>query len=89
MDIAYPFVPKSNARLKPGHFWPIKLSNSKYACGIVLDVPKEKGLYTTRMFYAGLLDWIGDSKPTARAGNGRYQIQGFYLLPILWQGLQP
>jgi len=67
MDIAYPFVPKSNARLRPGHFWPIKLSNSKYACGIVLDVPKEKGLYTTRMFYAGLLDWIGDSKPTANS----------------------
>ena len=63
--ITYPFVPKSNSRLQPGHFWGIKLSNGKYACGIVLDVPRTKGAYNTRNFYAGLLDWVGDSKPTA------------------------
>ena len=67
MEVAYPFIPKSNARLKPGHFWPIKLSNEKYACGIILDVPKERGLYKTKVFYAGLLDWVGSSKPTVES----------------------
>ncbi len=63
MDISYPFIPKSNAKLKPGHFWPVKLSNGKYACGVVLAVP-QGGTYSTRHFYVGLLDWVGDSKPT-------------------------
>ena len=64
MDITYPFIPKSNSKLRPGHFWPIKLSSGQFACGIVLSVPTEKGLYNTRSFYVGLLNWTGKEKPT-------------------------
>jgi hypothetical protein len=65
MDITYPFIPKSNSKLRPGHFWPIKLSNGQFACGIVLTIPTDKGLYNTRNFYAGLLNWTGMEKPTS------------------------
>jgi hypothetical protein len=58
----YPFTPKSNAYLEKGEFWAIALSNGKYGCGIILDIPK-RGLYTTKSFFIGLLDWIGDNKP--------------------------
>ena len=67
MNITYPFTPKSNAHIRPGHFWPIRLSNGKFACGIVLDLPRERGTHGTRNFYAGLLDWVGDSKPTVES----------------------
>jgi hypothetical protein len=63
MPTIYPFSPKSNKHLQPGHFWPIKLSNGKFACGIVLDVPGP-GTIGTKMFLAGLLDWTGDQKPS-------------------------
>jgi hypothetical protein len=63
MEEFYPLIPKSNSKLKPGQFWTIKLSNGQYGCGIVLDVPK-KGTYSTRMFFAGLLNWTGTEKPT-------------------------
>ena len=66
MDIVFPFIPKSNSKLKPGHFWPIQLSNGKYACGIVLDVPLDKNGYNTRNIYAGLLSWTNSSKPTVQ-----------------------
>ena len=58
----YPFIPKSNSKLEIGQFWPIKLSNGKYAIGIVLDFPDKKE--NTKHFFAGLLDWIGDMIPT-------------------------
>ncbi len=65
MDTTYPFVPKTNSKLRPGHFWPIQLSDGKFGCGIVLSVPAEKGPNKTKIFYAGLLNWTGDSKPTS------------------------
>src|SRR5579862_1093622 len=67
MDLKFPFIPKSNSKLKPGFFWPIKLSNGNYACGIILDVPNDKKLYGTRMIYVGLLNWNSKMKPTAQS----------------------
>jgi hypothetical protein len=58
----YPFIPKSNLKLEAGQFWPIKLSNRKYAIGVVLDFPDKK--VNTKHFYAGLLNWVGDNIPS-------------------------
>lgn len=49
----------------PGHFWPIKLSNGSFACGIVLATPKNTKLFGSRIFYAGLLNWNALERPTA------------------------
>jgi hypothetical protein len=67
MDIRFPFTPKSNSKLLPGFFWPIKLSNGNYACGIILDVPEDKKLYGTKSIYVGLLDWTSKIKPTGQS----------------------
>jgi hypothetical protein len=63
MDNLFPLVPKSNSKLLPGYFWPIKLSNGHYACGVVLEIPL-KAMKLSRTFYAGLLNWTGEQKPT-------------------------
>jgi hypothetical protein len=63
MFLKFPFVPKSNAQIEPGHFWPIKLLNGKFGCGIILDVPADKKA-DSRNIYAGLLNWTGDLPPT-------------------------
>ncbi len=63
MNEKYPFIPKSNAKLEVGEFWAIKLSNGKYACGIVLDLPNKNE--SKKEFFAGLLDWKGDNKPNS------------------------
>jgi hypothetical protein len=69
---SYPFEPKSNTWLEPGQFWGVPLSDARYACGRVLAVPNEGEpdpmLWTdgdSRMFLAGLMDWVGDDPPTA------------------------
>lgn len=64
MNPTDPFVPKSNKKLLPGQYWPIRLSNGKYALGIVLDVPSQKD-QDTKGFFAGLLNWVGDEIPDA------------------------
>ena len=67
---AYPFVPKSNRWLEAGQFWAIPLSNGRFACGRVLDVPREDDLHipvNTRMFLAGLVDWSGSEPPSSDA----------------------
>ena len=70
---AYPFVPKSNRWLEAGQFWAVPLSDGRFACGRVLDVPRELDLHVPvarTMFLAGLLDWVGDTPPTAAAIAG-------------------
>lgn len=63
MKICFPFTPKSNLKLKPGYFWTIRISEDLYAAGVVLAIPS-KDANDTRTFLAGLLDWVGTSKPT-------------------------
>jgi hypothetical protein len=76
--IKYPFTPKSTAYLIPGQFWTIPLSNGKYACGRVIQVTDEEGyeLYP-KAFLAGLMDWIGDTPPTAESIAHRKVLQQY------------
>lgn len=78
---AYPFVPKSNRWLEAGQFWSVPLSDGRFACGFVLDVPREPDVHapvSTKTFLAGLLDWVGGVPPTSGsiAGAGLFA-QGF------------
>lgn len=73
-DQPFPFVPKSNAFLLPGHFWPIPLRDGRFAAGVVLNVPsrmvRSDFAGSRRMVVIGLLDWSGPSMPDVRALNG-------------------
>jgi hypothetical protein len=67
----YPFVPKSNAHLLPGHIWGIPLRDGRFACGAVVGVPTAQKAphhaINSRTFVAGLLDWVGDEPPAPDA----------------------
>lgn len=65
----YPFIPKSNAELKPGQFWGIRLSDGRFACGRVLRL-SEPLMGLRNLFVAGLLDWVGPVPPTPDAIAG-------------------
>lgn len=77
----YPFEPRSNAHLEPGQFWAVPLSDRRHACGLVLAVPRAPDPLLpvgSRMFLAGLLDWVGDDAPTADSIAGSSLVaQGF------------
>ena len=66
----YPFIPKSNARLEPGQFWSIPLSDGRFACGRVLRVDRDAAYGRRTTFIAGLLDWVGSEPPTAESIAG-------------------
>ena len=87
----YPFVPKSNAHLRAGQLWSVPLSDGRFGCGRVLDVPRSGDLHVpanTRMFLAGLLDWVGPRPPTDQSIAGaRLDAQGFaHIKTILTTG---
>jgi hypothetical protein len=67
----YPFTPKSNRYLRPGHFWPIPLSTGRYAAGRVTAVPAFGPKDRVGVVVA-LLDWSGDAPPAGQdlAGCG-------------------
>src|SRR3954468_20634802 len=67
----YPFVPLSNRRLAPGQFWGVLLKDGRFACGRVLQVDQK----TRVMFVAGLMDWIGPERPTAKALSGSHILE--------------
>jgi hypothetical protein len=59
-----PFLPKSTSYLAPGHFWSIPIDDHLYGCGVVLAMrTNREGKRDSRMFLAGLLDWIGQTTP--------------------------
>lgn len=60
---SYPFVPKSNAYLRPGQFWSIPLVTGKYTCGRVLEIDRTKTGGGRVSFWAGLMDWVGEQAP--------------------------
>lgn len=66
----YPFTPKSTAYMKAGQFWPIPLSNGRFACGRVLQIAREHGQSSTKMFLAGLMDWSGSEEPVSNDLEG-------------------
>jgi hypothetical protein len=60
------FAPKSTSHLKPGHFWSIPIDEGRFGCGVVLSMHLNRdGKLQTRSFLAGLLDWTGDTPPSA------------------------
>jgi hypothetical protein len=63
MKLDYPFLPKSNSKLSPGHFWAIQLDSGEFGCGIVLDIPEDKKNHGTKSIYIGLLNWKGAERP--------------------------
>ena len=78
---SYPFVPKSATYLEAGQFWAIPLSDGRFGCGRVLDVPRVPDPYILvgrRAFLAGLIDWVADAPPGSDAIAGaRLVAQGF------------
>jgi hypothetical protein len=64
----YPFEPKSIARLQPGQFWAVPLTDGRHACGRVLHVPDTAdSLYlNSRIFLAGHMTGPARSRPQAR-----------------------
>jgi hypothetical protein len=69
-DRQFPYVPKSSKSLELGDFWSIPIDGSRFACGRVIGTwpPGWKG--SQRGFFAGLLDWVSDSVPTATSIAG-------------------
>ena len=63
----YPHIPKSTANLRRGQFWAIPLANGKYGAGCVVGEALKDGRKNTRLFVAGVLQWISDTPPTARS----------------------
>lgn len=70
LSVSYPFVPKSTARMELGQFWSIPLPGSWFACGRVLQFNEKNGKRDSRIFLAGLLDWIDAVPPTSEAISG-------------------
>ena len=84
-------MPKSNAYLRAGQFWAVPLSDGRFGCGRVLDVPRSGDLHVpanSRMFLAGLLDWVGPRPPTDQSIAGAHlNAQGFaHIKTILTTG---
>jgi internalin A len=71
MPPSYPFVPKSNAKLEPGQFWSIPLSDGRFGCGRVLRVDRDRKYGATILFLGAVLDWVGEAPPTGEAIAGR------------------
>jgi hypothetical protein len=61
----YPFVPGSTTRLHRGQFWPILLPSGQYGAACVVGEMVNDGVKNSRLFIAGVLQWIGDSPPGA------------------------
>ena len=88
---SYPFAPKSNAYLRAGPFWAVPLSDGRFGCGRVLDVPRGGDLHVpanSRMFLAGLVEWVEPRPPTTDSIAGADLIaQGFaHIKTILTTG---
>lgn len=68
----YPFVPKTNAKLVPGQFWAIPMSDGRFACGRVLRVDRDRDFGARTMFVGALLDWVGAEPPTSNSIAGAH-----------------
>lgn len=56
--------------MRIGQFWSIPLAGRYFARGRVLQFKELDGKPDSRIFLAGLLDWIGDGPPTAESISG-------------------
>jgi hypothetical protein len=81
--MTYPFQPKSSKNLRAGQFWPIRLPDGGFACGMVLDVVSD----SRREFLAGLIDWHGPEEPLPIAIEGRALVaQGIGHVKMILEG---
>lgn len=70
-EIEYPFTPKSNALLRPGQFWAVPLSDGRFACGRVLELPPADYEYGRDVtFFAAIMDWASKKPPSAESIAG-------------------
>lgn len=71
----FSFQPRSTRHLWPGDFWAIPLRSGAYACGRVVELKKQDdGSIDSRVFLAGLLDWISDAPPSDLTISGHSTI---------------
>jgi hypothetical protein len=62
----FPFLPKSNASLRPGDFWGMEIAPGTFAAGRVVELPSQHNDFSDRRwFLAGLMDWCGKAPPTS------------------------
>jgi hypothetical protein len=75
----YPFRPKSTSSLKAGQYWSFRLNDGRFVVGVVLSrCRKRNGKIDSRLFLAGLLDWVGASAPSPHElENRRLKERGF------------
>jgi hypothetical protein len=66
----YPLNPTTNSQLSPGQFWSIPLADGRFGCGRVLRVERERRIGGRTRFIGAILDWVGDSLPSAEAIAG-------------------
>jgi hypothetical protein len=69
-ELTYPFVPKSNRRLRAGQFWSIPLRDGRFAAGRVMATPAFGEADRTGVVI-GLIDWVGTAPPTESDISGR------------------
>lgn len=63
-------MPRTNRDLRPGDFWAIQLECGRYACGRVVQLPPPDGTGSRTLFLAGLMNWSGDTPPSAESIAG-------------------
>ncbi len=82
----YPFKPKSSASLRAGDFWALPLVGGQYGCGRVIALKQKTGTGSRSMLLAGLMNWVGNSLPTAAELAGRGTVaQGQIPLCSIWE----
>src|SRR6478752_1864239 len=70
MTSPYPLIPKTTAHLRPGQFWSIPLADGRFGCGRVLRIDRDRPSGGRTRFIGAILDWVGDSPPSAEAIAG-------------------
>ena len=69
---AFPFMPKSTRWLERGQFWALPLADGRFGAGCVIGSHLTlEGERSTRLFVAGVIDWIGEHPPVASDLTGR------------------
>ena len=69
---AFPFIPKSTRWLERGQFWALPLTDGRFGAGCVVGFHlAPEGERSTRLFVAGVIDWIGEHAPATSDLRGR------------------
>lgn len=74
----YPFVPRSNAHLRPGQFFAVELEDGRYACGRVISNDRADGYGARTWFVGALHDWVSSDPPTVDSIAGAPLLEAFH-----------